>query len=97
MKDSRVDEILSRVQRKITLILMELNIVIERAIARAQNLRQLIIEQVASGARDGNFSAGGYARYPQSEYEIMERQRNRMIRFYNSIRLGRSSNRRIGS
>lgn len=82
MNESRIDEILSRVQRKNYSDFMELNIVIERAIARAQDLRQLIIEQVISGEKDGDFSAGGYARYPQSEFEIMERQRNRMIRFY---------------
>jgi len=82
MKDSRAEEILNRVQKKNYSDFMELNIVIERAIARAQKLRQMIVEQMVMGAKETDLPVAGFARYPQSEYEIMERQKNRMARFY---------------
>ncbi len=82
MKDSRAEEILNRVQKKNYSDFMELNIVIERSIVRAQKLRQMIVEQMTMGAKETDFPVSGFARYPQSESEIMERQKNRMARFY---------------
>ncbi len=83
MKDSRAEEILSRVQKKNYLDFMELNSVIERSILRAQTLRQLGVEQMlAAGGKDSDVPILGLARYPQSESEIMERQKSRMGRFY---------------
>ena len=82
MKDSRAEEILNRVQKKNYSDFMELNIVIERSIVRAQKLRQMIVEQMTMSAKETDFPVSGFARYPQSESEIMERQKNRMARFY---------------
>jgi carboxyl-terminal processing protease len=83
MKDSKAQEILSRVQSKNYLDFMELNSVIEKSILRAQTLRQLGVEQMlAGGNKDSEAPVLGLARYPQTESEIMERQKGRMGRFY---------------
>jgi carboxyl-terminal processing protease len=82
MKDSQVNEILSRLQRKNYSDFLELNALIERSIIRAQNLRRHIVEEMVAGTRDAETPALGSAQYPRSEYQLMDRQKNRMVRFY---------------
>ena len=82
MKDSRAEEIYARVQKRNYSDFVELNGIIERAILRAQNLRQLVVDQMLSNGKDIEFPTASFARYPQSEFDIIDRQKNRMARFY---------------
>ncbi len=83
LSDQKAEEILSRVQRRDYSDFMELNGMLERAIIRARNLRELIAGRVIAEIREETGSSPRvFARYPQSEYEIVERQRARLARFY---------------
>jgi len=82
MKDSRAEEIYNRVQKRNYSDFMELNVLIERAIVRAQGLRQLIAQQAILSGKEFDAPSGPFSRYASSEQEILERQRSRIARFF---------------
>lgn len=82
MSDSQAAAMMNRIQNKDYSDFLELNALMNKAILRAQKLRQSVIEQLVSENRESDFALSGYARYPQSELEIAERQKNRLFRFY---------------
>ena len=82
MSDSQAAEMMLRIQNKNYSDFLELNALMNKAILRAQKLRQSVVEQLVSENRESDFALTGYARYPQSELEIAERQKNRLLRFY---------------
>ncbi len=81
MTDEKALEILVRIQRKNYSDYMELNNLIERAIVRAQTLREIVAEEML----DQNFAASPpilLSLYPKTDSEVFERQKIRMTKFY---------------
>lgn len=79
----RAEEICSRVQKRNYADFIELNGILQKAILRARNLRRSIAEQLLTGLREfPSSSIAPPAQYPKTEEEIVQRQMNRMTRFY---------------
>jgi carboxyl-terminal processing protease len=81
MSEARTREILGHVQMKNYSDFIELNDVIANAILRAQQIRGRLAQQMASGSIVESFSSPSF-KYPRSEQEIIDKQRSRMVRFY---------------
>lgn len=82
MQESRAEAVCDRLQKRNYADFIELNKILEKAVSRAQNLRELIVEQMLEGKETLSLFSRIPSQYPQSEYEIVERQKNRMGRFY---------------
>lgn len=82
MPDAQANEILGRIQRKNYSDFFELNAIIEKAILRAQNMRRYIVEQLVNQKNIELETFKIFSQYPQTEHEIIQRQKERMARFY---------------
>ncbi|MBM3183824.1 MAG: hypothetical protein FJZ64_00775 [Chlamydiae bacterium] len=83
MKDGMAQDILSRVQNRNYSDFFALNAVLEKAILRAQAIREIIVEQMLLHPEEGpQIFNSPTSRYATSADELMVRQKNRMNRFY---------------
>lgn len=83
LQTSQLQEILSRIKQKNFSDYLELNRLCERAAERAKKLRTQIAAQLLSDPEDlGTQSMGILSQYAKTEAEILERQKNKMVRFY---------------
>jgi carboxyl-terminal processing protease len=81
MSDTTVNAILGRIQTKNYSDFIELNDLMASAILRAQNIRKELAKQMVFGSLSDSFSSPP-SKFPRSEKEIVEKQRSRMVRFY---------------
>jgi carboxyl-terminal processing protease len=83
ISESRAQEILEHVQDRDYRDFVALNRALEASILRAQRLRSLLGNELASGSASIKVSnASTPAHYASSEKDLIERQKNRMVRFY---------------
>lgn len=83
MSEKRAKEILNRLKKQDYSDYLTLNGLIQDSIVRAQALRVLVAKQIVAGALElENSSLIPPSQYSHSENELMERQKNRMVRFY---------------
>jgi carboxyl-terminal processing protease len=83
LSQARAEEIYRRVSMRDYSDFIALNQVFEKAILRAQGYRQTIAKQLIGAQRDvESRSFVMPSQYAKSEKELMERQQNRMVRFY---------------
>jgi len=83
LSDARAEEIYRRVLAKDYSDFMALNQIFEKAVVRAQNYRKAMIKQlIGTSAVPGGISFAVPSQYALTEKDLMQRQQNRMIRFY---------------
>lgn len=83
MGEERAEEIMGRLQNHDYSDFVELNGVFQEAIVRAQALRVFVARQMINqGGELENPSLVPSAQYAQSDQELIDRQKNRMLRFF---------------
>lgn len=82
LSEKKATEILSRLQRKDYSDFFALNQTLQKAVYRAQQLRKVAAEDLIREDAMKNSSSGSPAQFARSEKELMERQKNRLARFY---------------
>ncbi len=83
MSDKRANEIIARLQKHDYRDFLELNGLVQESIVRAQAARIFLARQLAQSTTD--FEAPSLlppSRFAKSEEELIDRQKNRMVRFY---------------
>ena len=80
--EQRVGEILGRLQKNDYSDFIALNQVAQKAIVRAQGLRKAIAHNLIHQELERESLGGFSLRYSQTEQELADRQRARMVRFY---------------
>jgi len=81
MSEQKATAILHRLQQYDYSDFFTLNGLMQDAVVRAQALRVYIAKQLIQ-SRDGNATSLPPAQYAQGEDELVQRQKNRMVRFY---------------
>lgn len=81
MSDKKANEIMARLQKHDYKDFLELNAIIQNSIVRAQSIRGQLIKQLVQIDPEMPTSASLSA-YSKSDQELLERQKNRMARFY---------------
>jgi carboxyl-terminal processing protease len=83
MSDKRAKEILGRLQKNDFSDFLALNALMQESVVRAQAIRVFLARQLVNNSLDLDTpSAISPSYYPKSDEELIERQRNRMVRFY---------------
>ncbi|MBI5273302.1 MAG: PDZ domain-containing protein [Chlamydiia bacterium] len=83
MTDFQAEAICRRVRAGDYSDFLQLQQVFKQAVLRAQSLRFLVVQQVLEGRMDlGSTTSSVGSSYPRSEYELMDRQRGKIARFY---------------
>jgi carboxyl-terminal processing protease len=84
MTESRASEILSRLEKGDYSDFLELNGIMQESVIRAQALRVFLARQLVHSASDSDtLNVIPSSNYSRSDEELIERQKNRMLRFYN--------------
>jgi carboxyl-terminal processing protease len=83
MSDKRAKEVLARLQKNDFSDFLALNALMQESVVRAQAIRVFLIRQLVNNSLDLDVpSVGSPGSYSRSDEELIERQRNRMVRFY---------------
>lgn len=83
MTNKTAKEILGRLQKRDYSDFLALNTLFQQSVVRAQALRTFAAKALVSGSLEGNVpSAIPNGQYAVSEQDLMERQQNRLVRFY---------------
>ncbi len=83
MSEKRANEILGRLKKQDYSDYLALNGLIQDSVVRAQALRVFLAKQIVAGTLElDNPSLIPPSNYSQSEKELIDRQKNRMTRFY---------------
>lgn len=90
LSDKKAQEIVNRVNNKDYSDFVALNQLIQRAIVRAESQRKVIMAEMVRGEGRETVNSGVSSHFARTEDELIERQRNRMTRFY-SFHKARSS------
>lgn len=82
LSEQKAAEIAARLQRKDYSDFFALNQLLQKAVYRAQNLRKVAAESLLRDEASKPSVNGGSSQFARSEKELMERQKNRLVRFY---------------
>ncbi|HSX13694.1 MAG TPA: S41 family peptidase [Chlamydiales bacterium] len=82
LSDKKAQEIVDRVNHRDYSDFIALNQLIQKAIVRAESQRQVIMAEMVKGDGREAVSNGVASHFARTEDELVERQRNRMARFY---------------
>ncbi len=83
MSDKRAQEVLSRLQKQDYSDFIELNGIIQESVVRAQSIRVFLARELSHNTPDlDSLSSIPSGRYSDSDAELIERQKSRMLRFF---------------
>ena len=82
MGDQRIGEIFTRLKQGDYSDFIALNQLVQRSIVRAQAIRRQLAQQMVHESLEKEPSLSPSIRYALGEKDLMDRQRNRMVRFY---------------
>ncbi len=83
MSEKRAKEIMANLQKHDYRDFLAVNALIQESIVRAQAIRSLLAKQLSQSAQDPEaVSFLPPSQYPKSDEELIERQRSRLVRFY---------------